>query len=277
MATFILVHGTFTRAAHWPALRDGLALAASAVGEHSRFEELRWSGKNRASARQGAAAEIFSVVQKSRSTSSNEKIFIIGHSHGGSAIAYFLKEYPSLAKMVSGCAFLSTPFVAIRPRAQRNVFLLVSLLVIYAFGASFGYIYNRWLGGDFLENPTLYLLSGYGLGAAFLGFVYLTDRKFRNSDKLLEEAHRRQTADLPPGNYLFVRSSGDEAAATLSFLQFITWLGIKISQGLEWLIRCLIGPALSGRWWSFIYLFALISVVSQFLTWWISFPSSEFS
>ena len=98
MATFILVHGTFARAADWPALRDGLTVAASAVGERSQFVELKWSGKNRASARQVAASEIFSVVQHIQSSSSHDKIFIIGHSHGGSAIAYFLKEYSSLAK-----------------------------------------------------------------------------------------------------------------------------------------------------------------------------------
>jgi predicted esterase len=56
-----------------------------AAGEHSRFDELTWSGKNRASASQAAASEISSVVQNIQSTLSNEKIFIIGHSHGGSA------------------------------------------------------------------------------------------------------------------------------------------------------------------------------------------------
>ena len=133
MATFILVHGTWARAAHWPALRDGLALAASTVGEHCRFEELTWSGRNKASARQGAASEIFSLVQKIQTTSRDEKIFVIGHSHGGSAIAYFLKEYSSLAKTLSGYAFLSTPFVAIRPRAQGSLlYAVVSFVPIYA-------------------------------------------------------------------------------------------------------------------------------------------------
>src|SRR5262249_22096686 len=101
MATFILVHGTWVKAAHWPALRDGIAQAASAVGEQPRFEELRWSGANRTSARQGAASDIFSLVQNIRSASINEKLFIIGHSHGGSAIAYFLKQNSTLAKTLS--------------------------------------------------------------------------------------------------------------------------------------------------------------------------------
>ena len=141
MATFILVHGTFAKAAHWPALQDGLALAARAAGEHSQFNELTWSGKNRASARQAAASEISSVVQNIQSTSRNERIFIIGHSHGGSAIAYFLKEYPCLAKTLTGCVFLSTPFIAIRPRTQAfRIVSAVSYFASVAFGVFWNYI-----------------------------------------------------------------------------------------------------------------------------------------
>jgi hypothetical protein len=238
MATFILVHGTWARDTHWPALRDGLVLTASAVGEHSRFEELRWSGKNRASARERAGAEIFALVQKIQSTSRNEKIFIIGHSHGGSAIAYFLKEYSSLAKTLSGCAFLSTPFVAIRPKVRATVYAAWFVLG-YAFTAVYPYMYLSLFGGDHLNSPLLYV-SEFCLLVPFLIFYW----KFPSPEKSLEEAHRRQTADIPPGNYLFVRCSGDEAVAGLSAAQFIAWLSMKVSQLLQLIIR----PALSGTW-----------------------------
>jgi hypothetical protein len=79
--------------------------------------------------------------------------------------------------------------------------------------------------------------------AAFTGLLLFNLRKFRNSDKLLKEARRRQTADLPPGNYLFLRCSGDEAAAALSATQFIAWLSAKLSQALELLMR----PAFSSH------------------------------
>jgi triacylglycerol esterase/lipase EstA (alpha/beta hydrolase family) len=92
MATFILVHGTFAKAAHWPALKEGLTEVAGAAGEqHSAIIELTWSGKNTANARKAAASAISSTVQDIQTTSRNEKIFILGQSHGGSAIAYFLK------------------------------------------------------------------------------------------------------------------------------------------------------------------------------------------
>lgn len=245
MATFILVHGTFARAADWPALREGLAQAASAAGEHSRFNELTWSGKNTASARQAAAFEISTVVQNIQSTSRDEKIFVIGHSHGGSAIAYFLKEYSSLAKTLSGCAFLSTPFVAIRPRTQAfRVVSAVFYFPLLTYHLIWSYIF-RYSHPDLA--PLSHLWPVYYLGtvplAAFTGLLLFNLRKFRNSDKLLKEARRRQTADLPPGNYLFLRCSGDEAAAALSATQFIAWLSAKLSQALELLMR----PAFSSH------------------------------
>ncbi len=246
MATFILVHGTYARAAHWPALQDGLALAAGEAGEHSRFNELTWSGKNTASARQAAARGICSVVQDIQSTSKNERIFIIGHSHGGSAIAYFLKEYPRLAKRLSGCVFLSTPFIAIRPRPQAfRVVSAVSYFPLAAFGVFWNYAARYLQPGlsplDSARSPLYYW--GVGLLLALMGLISLTLRQFRNYDNLINEARRRQTADLPPGNYLFLRCSGDEAAAALSASQFIAWLGVKCSQALELLTR----PIFSSR------------------------------
>jgi hypothetical protein len=72
---------------------------------------------------------------------------------------------------------------------------------------------------------------------ALIAIVVFTQRTFRNSDELLNEVHRRQTADLPSANYLFLRFSGDEAAAALSAAQFIAWLSVKLSQAFEFLTR----------------------------------------
>jgi len=94
MATFILVHGTFATNAEWPALQDGLSEAAAGANEPARFERVLWSGKNQMTARQSAANAILALVEKIRLADPTEKIFVIGHSHGGSAVAYFLKQYP---------------------------------------------------------------------------------------------------------------------------------------------------------------------------------------
>ncbi len=74
MAAFIFVHGTFAKSARWPTLQAALAETASAAGEGSRFEQLKWTGKNRASARRAAASDIFAAVQKSQPNSPSEKV-----------------------------------------------------------------------------------------------------------------------------------------------------------------------------------------------------------
>lgn len=254
MATFILVHGTYAKSANWPTLQAGLAEAARAVGESPSFEQLTWSGKNRANARQAAALAILGMVQKIRSTSGNEKIFAIGHSHGGSAIAYFLKQYPDVAKSLGGCAFLSTPFVAIRPRKEtlRLVFVLIYLPIAAAmmlwdqimsphepsyFAPRRGFMDWLW------ERQPSTLWWALGLVAAILMSILLYFSKASKPHRLMEQSMRQETANIPDGNYFFVRCSGDEAAAALSAVQFIAWLGIKVSK----LLEILIGPFVSPR------------------------------
>jgi hypothetical protein len=268
MATFILVHGTWVKAAHWPALCDGITQAASAVGEQPRFEELGWSGANRMSARQRAASDIFSLVQKIRSASINEKIFIIGHSHGGSAIAYFLKKNSNLAKTLSGCAFLSTPFIAIRPKDQAvPVFYGIGIVLALSLSTLYPYSYIRVFGGDYVSNarllyPSLLLIIG------IIGWFFRhTGKKYEQQNQILDEARQWQTADLPVGNYLFLRCSGDEAAAGLSALQLIAWINLKVSQFLASIARRVVASkvlkAICFIWLVFIF------------GWWTSFSSPE--
>jgi len=135
MTTFLLVHGTWAKAAHWPKLQESLTETTRAAGEVPFLEQLPWTGRNRARARQVAASKILKFVQGVKRTSANEEVFMIGHSHGGSAIAYFLKEHPEVAKTLAGCAFLSTPFVAIRPR--REAVRLMSALIFFPYIAMF--------------------------------------------------------------------------------------------------------------------------------------------
>jgi hypothetical protein len=67
-------------------LQDSLAETARSAGEAPLFEHLNWTGTNRIGARRTAASEIFTLVKMIQRTSANENIFIIGHSHGGSAL-----------------------------------------------------------------------------------------------------------------------------------------------------------------------------------------------
>jgi hypothetical protein len=256
MATFILVHGTFAKFAHWPALQQGLAAAVGALGHPTHFQEVRWSGKNRASAREIAAAAISSAVEDVQSTSKTEELFIIGHSHGGSAIAYFLKYYPTLAKSITGCAFLSTPFLAIRPRLHAlEVFVGLSLTLMLATAITWA-LANRHLLGPGPFGPLelavgmgpMYYLGILGLLIVF-ALVALVVHKANDVKRLTEEVERRQTADIPSGNYLFLRCSGDEAAAALSAMQFLAWLSVKVSRPFELLVRPGIRKKTAAGFW----------------------------
>jgi hypothetical protein len=53
----------------------------------------------------------------------------------------------------------------------------------------------------------------------------------------VEQSIREQTADIPAGKYLFLRCSGDEAAAALSAVEFIAWLGMKAARLPELITR----------------------------------------
>jgi pimeloyl-ACP methyl ester carboxylesterase len=251
MATFILVHGTYAKSAHWPNLQDALTEAAHAAGDEPVFEQLAWTGRNRARDRQAAASAIHTLVQGIRRGSANEKIFIIGHSHGGSAIAYFLKEYPEAAKTLGGCAFLSTPFVAIRPR--REAFRFISLLIFFPYIAFLSLLneitnprHNVSTIEEYLNTPIItsaHLFSVFVacvVGALlWLALIFI---KRASAPQKVEQSIRQQTADIPAGNYLFLRCSGDEAAAALSAAQIIAWGAMKTSRMLELLTRPLFSP-----------------------------------
>ncbi len=246
MAAFILVHGTCAKSAHWPKLQGSLEETTRAAGDQALFEQLTWTGRNLARARQGAASAIFTSVQRIQRTSTNEKIFIIGHSHGGSAIAYFLKEHPEAAQTLAGCAFLSTPFVAIRPR--KETFRLMSMLILFPYIAVLS-LWRVWREStspyhdipieELINMPVVtsaewFTLFGTGVAAAI---VWLAMFFFKRASDRRKVEQWQQTADIPAGHYLFLRCSGDEAAAALSAVQFIAWLAMKGARLLELVTR----------------------------------------
>jgi pimeloyl-ACP methyl ester carboxylesterase len=140
MATFLLVHGTFAREADWTKSNSPLQLslqrAVCAKGETALFTPVAWSGRNRMLDRLAAADEIAAKITTIKSQLSNEKIFLIGHSHGGSAVSYFLKKYEQQRLLIQGAIFLSTPFIALKEkkdldRRVRLNFYIVSFAVYF--------------------------------------------------------------------------------------------------------------------------------------------------
>src|SRR4051812_8652212 len=121
--TFLLVHGTFARGAKWTApespLCGALVSAANDLDLAADIERIRWSGRNRVRDRIEAARRIDCALRRiDRDVSPH--VVLVGHSHGGSAIAHFLRRREDVPR-VSGCAFLSTPFVATRVRPDAHL------------------------------------------------------------------------------------------------------------------------------------------------------------
>ena len=265
MVNFILLHGTFEPKSEFTLsgseLRASIeeACRASALDATTsiEFRALRWTGKNRYLHRSKAAERLATLVRE-MSAESRRPIFLIGHSHGGSAVAYFLKKFPELARNVAGSCFLATPFVAMRLRnfwsdVARVIFALICLLIAAVFAKlarvwidlaiewaigsrdaffPFGFLARSFLEISRNELARLAVLSlPLYLTAIFL-MAFLYRRCWTRALRVLRVRLRKviaehQTVNLPSGNYLFLRASGDEAAAALSASQAIAWAANK--------------------------------------------------
>jgi hypothetical protein len=228
---FVLVHGTFARGAEWTqpnsALQTALHDTARSQGSDAEVRTLTWTGRNRSRDRIKAAEQLGKVVSDLHH-SGVRQVFLIGHSHGGSAIAHYIKnsmQNPPIA----GAAFLSTPFIALRRRSDSKELatsLLISLLILIS-PLLCGFVFIAfgllWENLGFGDAPILVPLILAILPLAAL--IYLGASRRGIYDSILSRTSKHislhETARLPDGNYLFLRSSGDEAAMALSFVQFI--------------------------------------------------------
>ena len=232
MVSILLVHGTFAVNAAWTndgsAVREAINRAVVESGQSVRFVPIIWSGKNWFSDRLAAARAISSKVQEEHRK--DQKIFIIGHSHGGSATSYFLKLFPNEARLVDGCVFLSTPFITFkaRPNIDRRV-------------RNWAYLF--WLTAQVTVLLGLMHLSA-GLGEQDLAFYaavvsnilfgLLLWRSLHSPDffkgviaranaDMTRIMRERDSCELPDKEYLLLKFSGDEASFGLSSAQSISY------------------------------------------------------
>jgi pimeloyl-ACP methyl ester carboxylesterase len=149
--TFVLVHGTFASDAKWPragsSMRECLKRAAEEAGVRIRFKRVVWSGKNQLAERHRATQRIAAIVNAAieNPARQGERFILVGHSHGGSVIAYHLRQFSKVSDRIIGCIFLSTPFLALRERAGAKelaasassiVFILMHYFPIFYFQKS---------------------------------------------------------------------------------------------------------------------------------------------
>lgn len=239
MVAFILVHGTFASHASWieagSAIRQKLSAASSNCGRLAKFEIVKWSGKNRRADRVEASIKIADAIKRSVAAEPTAPIFLVGHSHGGSALAYFLKSFPDLRSNIDGCIFLSTPFIAMRLRPRASALATAigtafGIILFFLITALIGFFWwnCEWLARSapgWIAVSLFICCTLLGSSAAIAVWTSATAHLRRSIEgvNFRDKISDTQTANLPNVSFLFVRASGDEAAALLSGSQFVSW------------------------------------------------------
>lgn len=230
-----LVHGTWAKNAPWtnhPKLFTE-PLQAHLGGDVELIpdnEPIKWTGRNRILDRRRAGKIIADRVSAPQTFDYDNHV-VIGHSHGGSAIAYALREFPDKMSGVDGVAFLATPFVHARAMPQwqemvatacRIVVFLIWLWLVYL-GA---YIVMEETFGDMDKSG--FVVLGILLSTT-IAILLLTPKlifvaKERIGQRITDVISIVECSFLPTGkSYFFVRATADEAAAALSMAQILSW------------------------------------------------------
>ena len=238
-----LLHGTFARDDATWTLKDSpfrCAIAAADGFGTPVFKLFKWSGKNTFRARHDEVARLEAHVVKVEQDHQKAPHFLIAHSHGGSIVAYWIKHAKTNNhKRIAGAAFLSTPFVAVRPindeQSMANpvagwIVAWLGLLLGGGAAMAFACWLGHWsFGGMDEERTTVVLTSWAALVGALAGlFWYVRNRKMikayaskGGTDLLDEIANAHSTCDLPGHNYLFLKGTGDEVLSALGTAQFV--------------------------------------------------------
>jgi hypothetical protein len=234
-----LVHGTFAAGAPWTRVDSSFCMGLkSQIPEDIEFEAFTWRGSNSFQARVQAKNTLIRALEN---RVDNTSLGICGHSHGGNIIAYALNARPDLAKRIVGAVFLSTPFLVYRlvpgwrmiiDGLLAPIGLLLPLLVLMSM---------YWIGGWFrIDNQSGWSFAGivtlmtvihfFLYGTAISTLILFNRWKIRYMHALLRSALRlssKLSSEMPAETKaLFIRISGDEASAALSFSQSVAWMVI---------------------------------------------------
>lgn len=239
-----VVHGTFAPNASWTdheqsSLYRTLNRNLASQGLVLKWLPIRWSGANSLAARRKAAAALLEAYKREKQSDPNATFAAVGHSHGGSVIAYALADSQEFCEDLKS-AFLSTPFVDMRVRpAFANVISVPLTFVGYA--SILAFILSRgWNDLDafvFTKLGLDHLLPS--ASADIIHVLVIAAIVFPPMVGLLVAVHaylcrflRRRcetyettfsTANLKADGHLFIRCVGDEATAALSAGQFANW------------------------------------------------------
>jgi len=278
--TFLLVHGTFAKSAQWTSpdspLSHALATTAHDLGFVATTRAICWTGRNRVRDRIAAARKIEECLD-GIDRDASPRVFLVGHSHGGSVIAHFLKGNDA-ARRVTGCAFLSTPFIATRVRPDAHLvyssllatsacvafaILVVVLSILLGFVVG---LFDNNFDGSMAIAASIQLVAALVVGFALRQQSGTFKRIIAACGAHLSEV---ETARIDARGCLFLRASSDEAAAALAFAQFVATVTGKTAS----VIMSLVGHSSiwfarlrSSRTWT-----AVILVLSLFYGFYAAF------
>lgn len=240
----IIVHGTFARAAHWTRRDSPFIRAIQQRVNFDYITALEWSGANTFRARLDGANLLECHISDLERSHPGCRLIVVCHSHGGSVVAYWLKQDVLNNARLSGIAFISTPFIGIRishhwyALAYHLTFALLALFGLWLIVILVP-VLTKFLALTltFATNNLIFVLLCFGvvilvgepLTRSVVAIGSFTLSRMPNlAERMSEYIRRVNTADLSIDHALFLRVTGDEAAAALSASQFANWLLTRI-------------------------------------------------
>lgn len=188
---FVLVHGTFSSPNVWTQFHSYLSACPNTAG----VTLFRWSGLNLQSERLKAAQELAENIADIRLASSDTKICVISHSHGGNVCwhALDLLKDPTL---IDSVVTLGTPFLVAHTRILNwipltlTVLGAVLLLVMYFVAILFVLPPTYFAVNDFER-----ICLNFALPVLSVGFLVWFAWFLTHSEDLCKDAINRYKAD----------------------------------------------------------------------------------
>lgn len=248
--SIMLIHGTFAHAAKWTDAAHRFTRGLLETVPDCRISRMLWSGDNSHAQRQRAAGDVHEWI----TSETAERIYLIGHSHGGlvAAMAATQAADPRVTVIT-----MSTPFLNIRERflglrsgmaARAGDELRV--LFGYFYGMMLIVCYSMLLHGvpffyailfGLLVPVALYVAIHFGKGTSTLLLPIAFARRY--AARLTHES----TIAIPPGRLFILRATGDEASGLLIAGQFTSGMLQLLLLGIGAALRTLSGDGKSGK------------------------------
>jgi pimeloyl-ACP methyl ester carboxylesterase len=219
-----LVHGTWAKQAEWAMPGSAFCSALEQrLGRPVRFLSFNWSGRNSQSQRTLAGEALARHIAEQVERNPKALHFLICHSHGGNVALYALRDHQ---RKIAGLVCLSTPFLAVHPRAIGKTWILGINLMIPLVMAMLLILYIVWTAknGSSIEGVMMACGTAFGV-VIVLSWLNIGQRWVAAAAK---SAQRYTIPGLSRNQLLIVRIGGDEASAGLGAAQFIGWLGQRL-------------------------------------------------